>query len=192
MDPQKSGIKYETIISHTFPGIIIVTELILLLDIISPLSLIEKIFAYTKTFLNFTLLIILLFVASTISGIIIDAIQHLYFSKFVDNKNAETAEHACCYAHIKTNEQLSIYRYIIDENEWYYYECYINIAISLIPSFFVLPCCLLKIGTPIIYIIFAELLLAAIFLLLFYSSHSTYKIINELHSKFIKSNNLFD
>ena len=43
------------------------------------------------------------------------------------------------YDTIKTKEELDIFRYFVEDSLWYYYEAYVNCAIALIPSLWIVP-----------------------------------------------------
>ena len=107
------------------------------------------------------ILLIIIYIVSTLLGIVIDAIHHCFFRN--DEKEAMST-YGEIYRYIKDKDQLAIYDRIERDN-WYYYEAYANIAISLALGliiyfflFFQKPNFLIFIIISIIYIVIIYML----------------------------------
>ena len=122
-------------------------------------------------------------IVSTILGLIIDCINHLYFEwKYPKNSLYEIQKE------IETKEQLDIFVYLIDEQIYYYYECYINIGISLLLGLVVIPLVLyefLELGCLGLVSSFVVILL--IIILLWKEGTNTYLQVYKYEKEFIKN-----
>ncbi|MBI4800077.1 MAG: hypothetical protein HY794_15380 [Desulfarculus sp.] len=192
MNVNEKGLKYGYLVSHTFPGLLIVFEAIVILDYFSTKSSINCIVEYSKTVSGFTALVIVAFALSTTAGIIIDAFQHYIVEIYesVKMRQGKIQKYAFVHSMIKTEEQLKIYAWLIDDNEWYYYESYINIAICMIPGLFVLFVLMNKMGTSLPVMILVETIVCGLIVLLFRQGWQTYLHICELENQFGQAHGL--
>lgn len=178
-----NNLKFGHLISHTFPGFILLFELVGLLICVVPnidelLILIPK-----ETFLGITIFTGIV-VVSTILGLIIDCINHFVFDKFITSTPIVYEIHK----EIETKEQLDIFRYLIDDQIFYYYECYINIGISLIPGLFIIPYLLqkfLKLGC--LGLVVSCVVILGIIIVLFWEGKITYDQVNKHEEEFIEN-----
>ena len=178
-----NNLKFGHLISHTFPGFILFFELIGLLICVVPN--IDKFWNFIpkETFLGITIFTGIV-VVSTILGLIIDCINHFVFDKFITSTPVVYEIHK----EIETKEQLDIFRYLIDDQIFYYYECYINIGISLIPGLFIIPYLLqkfLKLGCLGLFVSVGVILFIIIFL--FVEGIITYKQSCKYEEEFMES-----
>ncbi|MHB8158417.1 MAG: hypothetical protein ACYDEQ_13670 [Desulfocucumaceae bacterium] len=88
-------------------------------------------------------LLSILYILSTLFGLIIDAIRHSIFKiMYIITKRVRCEEDIYnndkdIYKLIKNADQLQLYNKI-DEDYWYYYEAYFNIALALIPGIIII------------------------------------------------------
>lgn len=125
---------YRYLISHTFPGLLLLLEIIFLLRIwkdyvsyksICLINIINDIINIVSDMPNLIMLLTIFFIFSTLIGIVIDAFRHLLFRE--PEKKLKDKE---IYEVIKNADQLALYNRI-DDDYWYFYEAYGNIALAL-------------------------------------------------------------
>lgn len=163
-----TGLSFGQLISHTFPGFVLLLEMIVIIDIFSPRRIL-----YTITHLswyNIGVGFLIFIFLSTILGFIIDALQYYFlsgrsglFNKISKRKSREIYIESV----LKTQDQLLIYENTAVELR-HHFEAYANIAISLLPSCFLASPILsrLSIMSEFIKIILILLLILIIFVLL--------------------------
>jgi len=127
------NISYSTIQSHVFPGIVLELQLLLALVLFSPVPVVAKLSAFMQanvsTFLAFGILFL---VFATILGFILDGIHHFVFRK-------REKKIYGIYKYMTSMERLEIARSTLDEDLWYPYEAYANIAIAMLPGIALVP-----------------------------------------------------
>lgn len=140
MEINSKDIRFGNIISHTFPGIILMMEVIIGFDLLTDKRICYTLFNEMKNVPNLIALLIVYTVIATMFGLIIDATQH-FFTDIIQSIIHKGKNYKFFIAHkkIKNIEQLNIYDYFCIDNLWYYYECYANTALALIPGIFVAP-----------------------------------------------------
>ncbi|MGA8572432.1 MAG: hypothetical protein ACLP7A_05455 [Desulfobaccales bacterium] len=127
---------YSYLISHTFPGLLLGLEIILAFKLFTPydgFKIVNEIDYKLVTIGNLTPLLIVLYIITTLFGLIVDAIHHYVFRGL-----EEKLESSKIYKHIKTLDQLNIFTKI-DDDYWYYYETCGNIAFSMMPGIILIP-----------------------------------------------------
>lgn len=132
---------YSYLTAHTFPGLLLGLETILAFKLFTPHDGFK--FIYDMDYksisaVNLIPILIILYVMSTLLGLIVDAIHHYIFRNFEEKLETEKI-----YKYIKTNAQLNIFTKIDDDN-WYYSETCINIALSIVPGLILIPIYLIK------------------------------------------------
>ena len=186
---------YNHIIAHIFPGIVLSLELVMFLHLITPNSLIRKIFSLG---LSQAMVVFLLVVSGTFLGILIDAFQHYLFEdlkgtsflaklfpkissklfpkmpsadKLPKEKGiVDTTKNE----DIKTEEQLAIYNDLVMESYYYYYEAWMNSGLSLLPLIFILPPLFIRLCIPFHWVVFSEISLILIIIVMFYEGTVTH------------------
>jgi len=127
------NVSYSTVLSHVFPGIVLELQMLLALALFSPTPILAKISTFIQTnlstFLSFGILFLVL---ATILGFILDGIHHFIFRK-------REAKIDGIYRYMTSIERLEIARSTLDEDLWYPYEAYANIAIAMLPGIGLLP-----------------------------------------------------
>ncbi len=127
------NISYSTILSHVFPGIVMELQILLALALFSPVPVVTKLSAFMQanvsTFVAFGILFLVL---ATIFGFILDGIHH-----FVFRKREATVDGI--YRYMTSLERLEIAQSTLEEDLWYPYEAYANIAIAMLPGVYLLP-----------------------------------------------------
>jgi len=148
---------YSYLTSHTFPGLLAGLEVIIFFKLFTPRDGFKILFEIDYNAANLIVLLIVIYVLSTLMGLIVDAIHHRLFRKLEEQLKTEEI-----YRYIKNGEQLSIF-IKIDNDYWYYYETCANIMIAILPGIIFVPILLSRIGvhpffTLILIAIYAYLL----------------------------------
>jgi hypothetical protein len=186
MDIKLPELEYGYLISHTFPGLFLAFEIIICFSLFTPIDLFGIIYSIDYKIINLIGLLISLYVISTILGIILDGIHHYIFEKWED-EGKSLEECVEIYEHIKSIEQLQIYRQTLDKDYWYYYECYANIAIAMIPGIMLFPYWFYKLSISILFIIVFLLFYIIIIVINIQQALSTLAIVNALDKALIKN-----
>jgi len=135
-------IDFRYLISHTFPGWLFSLEIIVIIShktFACPINLWKELVKSWQSLLG---IISIFLVVGTLVGVIIDGVQHLIFDLI--EKIMAKARHSpykvyLIHDMIRTKEELDIFRYFVEDSLWYYYEAYVNCAIALIPSLWIVP-----------------------------------------------------
>jgi hypothetical protein len=127
---------YGYLLSHTFPGLLFLIEILLVLQWWAKLHVLEfaqKIWSTAAG--NIVIVLILAYAFSTLLGVVIDGIHHFLFEDIWDIRQREEEEK---FPAISDSLKLDIYKHFLEDDLWYPYECYANIMIVMIPGFFLL------------------------------------------------------
>jgi len=129
-------ISFELLLTHIFPGFILLISIFISIDLEYDFSIIKYIYKLTITTQQFILSIILLFIFSTLLGLIIDLISSVTFAKFVEKylrkyKPDININKINVFNLIKTNDDLVIYKHFFEQNI-YIIDAYSNIALSML------------------------------------------------------------
>lgn len=191
MEINTKDIRFGHLISHTFPGFILTLEIIIGLDLLSSISIIWKIIEIIKVTSNLIAFLGIFYVIATILGLIIDAIQHFIVDSMQTIFHLEGRIYDFYLAHkkIKTSEQLNIYDYFCIDNLWFYYECYANTAISLLPGIFILPTIFHKLGITGVWVWLSVIISTLCIIILIAEAVVTYKQSNQIENEFSESLN---
>jgi hypothetical protein len=143
-------LSYANLISHTFPGLLLILDIWLAFQL-TPFDLFNRLrfnIYFYKNYEFFSITLIIIYVISTLFGIVIDAFRHWIF------REREKRLRKDVYLHIHNSDQLAIYNKI-EEDYYFYYEAYINIAISMIIGliFYIVPLYVLRQNLLIIILI---------------------------------------
>jgi hypothetical protein len=115
---------YTFLISHTFPGFIVLVELVMYIDWFLNSGFASRIASEIgKHQLASALIGYLL---STMLGIFIDGISHLLFDDLF-REQMRDYKFTALYDDLSVN----IYKHFLEEDLWYFYECYSNMSIAL-------------------------------------------------------------
>jgi hypothetical protein len=79
MEIKMPELEYGHIISHTFPGILLTFEIGLTFSLLTNINIFNTICSIDYKAINILFLFIILFVCSTIFGIILDCVHHFLF-----------------------------------------------------------------------------------------------------------------
>lgn len=126
---------YTFLLSHTFPGLLVLIEILLALQWFAKLDVLtflQKIWSTTQTG-NIIILLILAYAFSTLLGIILDGVHHFFLEDIRDIKQEEKDEK---FKSISDNLRMDVYKHFLDDDLWYYYEAYANISFAMIPGGF--------------------------------------------------------
>lgn len=179
---------FRHIISHTLPGIFFSLELLALLNLTRP-DQCEVIIKIVSTAGGF----ILLLVVGSFFGVIIDAFQHLIFECEYSTRHCFKAaqrlekllhlpESTAAFKDVKryekpaiqTTEQLEIYDSLVNDEFYYYYEAWMNTAISLSLLWILVPWYFNKWQVWPGWMAVAVLLVTVVLLVLLYEATITY------------------
>ncbi len=135
---------YRYLISHTFPGLLLLVELLLFLQNT----------AYPNIFMSplpdkyIAILILAGYSFSTLLGTMLDGIQHSIFDLFIDPRtDKESIKNK--FIAIKNNDKdMEVYKHFIEDDFWYPYEAYANISIAMFLGLILLGCEKFYIFTP--------------------------------------------
>jgi|SRR5208337_1027340 len=123
---------YSFLLSHTFPGLLLTFELQLSLQWFATLDVWQFIHdLWTKSTSNAIIIIVVLYVVSTILGIIVDAIHHFAFEDFMSRE--ETGQKFTAFL---DTHSVDVYKHFLEDGIWYQYEAYANIFVALVPGLF--------------------------------------------------------
>lgn len=124
---------YSFLLSHTFPGLLALIEILLALQWFAELDVLtflQKIWSTTQTG-NIIILLILAYAFSTLLGIILDGVHHFFLEDIWDIKQKEKDEK---FKAISDSLKMDVYKHFLDDDLWYYYEAYANISFAMIPG----------------------------------------------------------
>lgn len=176
---------FRHIIAHIIPGVLLSIELLLFLYLVSPMPISKNVLFSNNT----AMVIFFLIIGGIFFGILLDAFQHCLFedlqgTKFLSKvfsrmrlpisyKDIERRKNFSKIS-IKTRDQLIIYDYLVNELYYFYYEAWINLALSLIPLFGVLPFLFIKWLIPIPWLIISLIISFICIFVLLYEGIVTY------------------
>lgn len=130
---------YSYLLSHTFPGLLFLSEILLFLQNAAPH---EKIIIDCSGITNLlqahpVILVLVGYAFSTLLGTMLDGIQHCIFDRFVEpaKKRGMTDEERAekKYTAIMNNDKaMEVYKHFIEDDLWYPYEAYANISGAMI------------------------------------------------------------
>lgn len=124
---------YSFLLSHTFPGLLVLIEILLALQWFAKLDVLtflQKIWSTTQAG-NIIILLILAYAFSTLLGIILDGVHHFFLEDIWDIKQKEKDEK---FKAISDSLRMDVYKHFLDDDLWYYYEAYANISFAMIPG----------------------------------------------------------
>jgi len=119
-------------------------------------------------------------------GIILDGVHHFIFEKW-EAKNKTMQELFEIYEYISSIDQLQIIKQTIDKDYWYYYECYANIAIAMIPGILLFPIWFYRLGISLFFNICFLLVYLFIIGISIQQSLSTLDMVHALEEAFLKN-----
>jgi len=172
---------YGHLISHTFPGLLLGLELMLAFKLFTPFDAFHYLYSIDYKITNFLVILIVIFVISTILGIILDGVHHYFFRRYEDY-----SKYYKIYELISNNTQLEICRQI-DADFWYYYESFTNIAISMFPGIFLLPIFLFKENISLWFIILLWISYLLILIVMIKEAIYTLSIIKNIEESLINN-----
>lgn len=152
MDPIPTQIRYEELLSHTFPGFFLALTVFMMIDVLSPINLTEK---ATKDISGLGSFIGFILLFGTILGIIIDGIHHtiierIIFEKFSGLREIDASTDALFpKVGVKLTEQfffkvlsekagIEVFEKQIN-TRYRYSEFYANTSLSLVPFSLIAP-----------------------------------------------------
>jgi hypothetical protein len=189
------GDMYKYLLSHTFPGLLVLMEILLALEWFASKDVWVSLSKW-----NVWVLIIIAYAFSTLLGIIVDGIHHLLFEdmelvkskglkfKMRDVKTENLKEK---FEAISDKDKMEIYQSLIMEDYWYPYEAYSNISIAMIPGLILLIYWFiwrLAIDTYCGWcgLVISILVYTFVFIAMFVESRYTYKIIKDGEKHLLK------
>ncbi len=173
---------YSYLTSHTLPGLLAGLEVILFFKLFTPFDGFKVLFGIDYKAANLIALVAVIFVLSTLIGLIIDAIHHKLFRKLEDKLNTDEI-----YKYIKNADQLNIFTKI-DNDYWYYYEACANIMIAIAPGIVLVPILLyrLNVYSLLILILFA-IYAYVIWVLYDEAKYTLSKLLSIVEEKFLEN-----
>lgn len=178
-------LRFSHIITHTFPGIIIAIEILIGIDLLTSRSVIHDILQSLRDYPGLAIVMLVSFlVVATIIGIVVDAMSY-FILHYLFGKNPLDDFKGCKV--IKNFEQLGVYKYVVEEWYYNYYEAYINTAVVIAPGIVVIPLCLPKIGITVIFALASGFLLFCVVCLLFMEAYITYNDAVKMDNEFAES-----
>jgi hypothetical protein len=164
---------YVFLISHTLPGLVFGIQIILAFKLFTNYDGFMFLYKIDYGAVNFIALLIILYVVSTLLGIILDAAHHYIFNKMEKKVNYDL------FKFIKNKDQLELYIHI-DEDYWYSYEAYANTALAMAPGILFLPLFLYRSGIPILFISIIIFFYILIIYILISEARTTLNIVFEI------------
>lgn len=124
---------YSFLISHTFPGLLVLVELLLFYQWFVNPNFCNYLKANWPTETsNVIVILILAYAFSTLFGILLDSIHHfiedIYNHKEKDGK----------FIAINDTFSMDVYKHFLEDDLWYPYEAYANVGIAMTPGLFLL------------------------------------------------------
>ncbi len=179
-------IEYNYLISHTFPGIFLWFEIILAFSLFTPINIFNMLCSVDYKIINIIILIIIIYIISTLLGIVLDGIHHYIFAKWESN-NKSLKEQFEIYEYISSIEQLQICKQTVDKDYWYYYECYANLAIAMIPGILLFPYWFIKLDIVIWFIIIFVVLYLCVIIINIQQALSALKMVQALENALLNN-----
>jgi hypothetical protein len=137
---------YGHLISHTFPGLLLGLELMIAFKLFTPFDGFIFLYSINYKIVNFLVILIVIFIISTILGIILDGVHHWLLRNYEDYSNYYEI-----YKLISNNTQMELCRQI-DADYWYFYESFVNIALAMSPGILLIPILLFKMNINLWFI----------------------------------------
>lgn len=180
MEFKLKDMSYGLLLSHTFPGILLELEILVAFELFTPLNILGRIFNIENNITNLISLLIVAFVSATIFGFILDGIHHCLFRKL---------EGSDCkiYEVITKTEQMQIYKHFVEDDLWYPYEAYANIAIAMSPGILLLPYGLYKLSISTWFNIALCIVYVVVFCIVIYEARSTLKLCGQVEDALYKN-----
>ena len=119
---------YGFLLSHTFPGVLVLMEILLYLQWIAKVDVsgfLKQVWSSSAG--GVVVLLILGYAFSTLLGNILDGVHHFFIEDVLRKKQKEEKFQA-----ISDNVTMNIYKHFLEDDLWYPYEGYANISFAII------------------------------------------------------------
>jgi hypothetical protein len=124
---------YSFLISHTFPGLLILVELLFFYQWFINPNFWNFIQENWPTETSTVIVILILgYAFSTLIGIVLDSVHH-FIEDIFNHKNKDDKFEA-----IKDSFSMDVYKHFLEEDLWYPYEAYANVGVAMVPGLFLL------------------------------------------------------
>ena len=174
-------VSYSTVLSHVFPGVVLELQILLAFSLFSPIPMLSKLAAFVQANVSSLLSFgILFFVLATILGFVLDGMHHFFL------RNLEQDIFGV-YKYLNSLERLEIARSELDEDLWYPYEAYANIAIAMIPGLGLLPYWMQIHHFNIVFIVVTMVIYTAVCAIMWHEAIVTLKLYKEVEKEVIKA-----
>jgi hypothetical protein len=121
---------YSFLISHTFPGLLVLVEILLFYQWCVNPSFWDFVQQNPPTEAGvIILLLILVYALSTLLGIILDGVHHFILEDFLRKKTIDNK-----FTAIKDDLSMAVYRHFLEDDLWYPYESYANVSLAMVPG----------------------------------------------------------
>ncbi len=115
---------YSFLISHTFPGLLVLIQALLFYQWFIDPHFWEFLKTNWPTQAGLILVILIMgYAISTILGVILDGVHHFIFEDFLRKKTADQK-----FCAIKDDFTIEVYKHFLEDDLWYPYEAYANVA----------------------------------------------------------------
>ena len=121
---------YSFLISHTFPGLLVLVEILLFYQwYVNPHfgEFVQQNWP-TET-CTIILLLILAYAFSTLLGVILDCVHHFILEDFLRKNTIDNK-----FTAIKDNLSMEVYGHFLEDDLWYFYEAYANVGLAMVPG----------------------------------------------------------
>ena len=125
---------YNFLISHTFPGLLVLAEILLSLQWFAKLDVMEFLQGVWSGSVGGSIVLLILgYACSTLIGNVLDATHHFILEDFL-RKEVEDEK----FRGISDELTMSIYKHFLEDDLWYPYEEYANLSFAMIPGWVLL------------------------------------------------------
>lgn len=127
-------------------------------------------------------ILIIVFIFSTVIGVILDGVHHFVFSKIEGYDYGYEI-----YKVIDNIDQFQMFKELVDNDYWYYYEYYANIVIAMFPGIFMLPYWFYLLGINMWFIVIFVVIYVIIFGIMIHQALSTLRKSSEVEEALIEN-----
>lgn len=125
---------YNFLLSHTFPGSLVLAEILLCLQWFAQLDVWEFLKGvWSSSSGGAIVLLIFSYAGSTLLGNVLDATHHFILEDFLRKPEDDKK-----FRSISDNLTMNIYKHFLEDDLWYPYEEYANLFFAMIPGWILL------------------------------------------------------
>lgn len=187
MEFKIKDMSYGLLLSHTFPGLLLGSQIILAFALFTKINVIALSFSIEYKAANLIFIFILVFVSATLLGFILDGIHHFIFEDLYEKITKNSVYNLKLFQVIRDMEQMQIYKHFLEDAFWYPYEAYANVGLAMLPGLILLPYWLYKLQIATWFNTILTVIYWFIFLIMLYEAKSTLRLFYEAEKELIEN-----